>query len=535
MTENNKTTVTSLTDYLEAEMPVIYINSFDFEAVDDIIADAVNEWQKKYPEEDRKYKLFEFSHIHGTVDFKHKNAGESPCDLISFLKCHDKVCKYSHKFLVLREIHDCIRNEKVYSAIQSIACRKSKFNARKRNESNLAYTTIFIVDTKLEIPSEIEHLITVIDLKDPEIDEIKAILQTIANDNDTDCSEYGLDALAECFKGYSRLEIKRIAKLAVSLEGAIEFNSCKKIIESEKKQAFKKSNLLEYIILKQDEIGGLEHLKKFLSTEKDFFKKSEEAYKWGKIKPPTGIVLLGMPGCGKSLCANLVAREFDCPLLRLDMGRVLGKYVGESEENFRRALKTVERSSPCILWIDELEKAFSGVNGEGSGGEIMTRLLGFFLTWLQEKTSPIYVFATANDISKLPPEFLRKGRFDEIFRVMLPDEKDLEDIFKTQIKSHFGDREKSLNLDYHKLAVACSGKKFSGADVACIVNEACKKAFLDTREKRVLQMNHLLDAIKVSVSSYFADKEKYEAMEKKLLSRSAVDASTGKTVKGIEK
>ena len=242
-----------------------------------------------------------------------------------------------------------------------------------------------------------------------------------------------------------------------------------------------------------------------------------------------------MPGCGKSLCANLVAREFDCPLLRLDMGRVLGKYLGESEENFRRVLKTVERSSPCILWIDELEKAFSGVNGEGSGGEIMTRLLGSFLTWLQEKTSPIYVFATANDISKLPPEFLRKGRFDEIFRVMLPDEKDLEDIFKTQIKAHFGDREKSLNLDYHKLAVACSGKKFSGADVACIVNEACKKAFRDTRVKRVLQMNHLLDAIKVSVSSYFADKEKYEAMEKKLLSRSAVDASTGKTGKGGEK
>ena len=140
MTENNKTTVTSLTDYLEAEMPVIYINSFDFEAVDDIIADAVNAWKKRYPEE-RVCRIEEFSHIHGTVDFKHKKAGDLECDLISFLKCYDKVCKCSHNFLVLREIHDCIRNEKVYSAIQSIACRKSKFNARKRNESNLAYTT----------------------------------------------------------------------------------------------------------------------------------------------------------------------------------------------------------------------------------------------------------------------------------------------------------------------------------------------------------------------------------------------------------
>lgn len=281
MTENNKTTVTSLTDYIEAEMPVIYINSFDFEAVDDAIDDAVKAWQKQYPE-DRSYRIEEFSHIHGTVDFKHKNAGDLECDLIGFLKDKDRDFKRTHNFVILREIHDCIRNEKVYSAIQSIACRKSKFNTRKRNDSKLAYTTIFIIDTKLEIPSEIEHLITVVDLKYPEIDEIKAILQTIANDNDTDCTEYGLDALAECFKGYSRLEIKRIAKLAISLEGTIEFKSCKKIIEAEKKQAFKKSNLLEYIIPKQDEVGGLKGLKEFLSDNKEIFKNPEEAYKWGK-------------------------------------------------------------------------------------------------------------------------------------------------------------------------------------------------------------------------------------------------------------
>jgi SpoVK/Ycf46/Vps4 family AAA+-type ATPase len=142
-----------------------------------------------------------------------------------------------------------------------------------------------------------------------------------------------------------------------------------------------------------------------------------------------------MPGCGKSLTAKATANLFQVPLLRLDIGKLMGKYVGESEENLRKAIRTAEAVSPCVLWIDELEKAFAGLGGSGGGSDVTTRLFGNFLTWLQEKDSAVYVLATSNDVSKLPPEFLRKGRFDELFLVELPDAEERRSIFEIHLKN----------------------------------------------------------------------------------------------------
>ena len=173
------------------------------------------------------------------------------------------------------------------------------------------------------------------------------------------------------------------------------------------------------------------------------------------------------------------------------------KYVGESEENLRKAIRVAEAASPCILWIDEIEKAFAGVSGGGS--EVLTRMFGYFLTWLQEKTLPVYVLATANNISNLPPEFTRRGRFDEIFKVSLPEGDGIENIFKIHVSKRSKNKNPKPNIDYKKIVSLCKDKKYSGADIASIVKEAAEIAYLD--DKRVIKQEDLEEIIKHTTSS----------------------------------
>jgi SpoVK/Ycf46/Vps4 family AAA+-type ATPase len=185
-------------------------------------------------------------------------------------------------------------------------------------------------------------------------------------------------------------------------------------------------------------------------------------------------MIVGMPGCGKSLTAKATAALFKLPLLRLDVGSLMGKYVGESESNMRRALRLAEAVSPCVLWVDELEKAFVGIGSGGNNSEVATRLFGYFLTWMQDKTGAVFVIATANDISALPPELLRKGRFDEIFSVDFPNPSERENIFAI----HLQKRQKNTTAcDIQKLAEKTDG--FSGADIEAVVKEAIEVAFID--------------------------------------------------------
>ena len=190
----------------------------------------------------------------------------------------------------------------------------------------------------------------------------------------------------------------------------------------------------EIIEVKKETVGGLVSLRNYLDTNKAIFNNPALAEKYGVSPLPAGVMIVGMPGCGKSLTAKYVARQFNVPLLRLDVGKLLGKYVGESEDNLRRAISIAEASAPCVLWIDEIEKAFAGIGSSG-GGEVTTRMFGYFLTWMQEKKSCIYVVATANDISNLPPEFLRRGRFDEIFQVGFPNKTERAEIFRSATKT----------------------------------------------------------------------------------------------------
>ena len=227
-----------------------------------------------------------------------------------------------------------------------------------------------------------------------------------------------------------------------------------------------------------EDIGGLENLKDWLRRKEKVLSRMDEAIEFG-VDMPKGILIVGVPGCGKSLSAKAAARLFNVPLLRLDMGRLLGKYLGESEENMRKAIRLAEALAPCVLWIDELEKAFAGIEGGSSGGEVATRLFGSFLTWTQEKESAAFVVATANDITMLPPEMMRKGRFDEIFYVGLPNEEERSKIFEIHIKKR---RKKDLpNIRLEELVKETKG--YSGADIEGVVRESVEKIFVEGKDK----------------------------------------------------
>jgi SpoVK/Ycf46/Vps4 family AAA+-type ATPase len=223
-------------------------------------------------------------------------------------------------------------------------------------------------------------------------------------------------------------------------------------------------------------VGGLSHLKDWLQSRSGAF--SERAREFG-LPEPKGLLLLGVQGCGKSLTAKAIASLWRLPLLRLDVGAVMNAFVGSSEENMRKAIRISESLAPAILWLDEIEKGFSGTGGPGPDGDSGTtaRVFATFLTWLQEKTKPVFVIATANSIDKLPPEMLRKGRFDEIFFVDLPSEAEREEIFRIHLRRR---SREPMGYDVKSLAKLSEG--MSGAEIEAVVIEGLWRAFPEGRE-----------------------------------------------------
>lgn len=340
------------------------------------------------------------------------------------------------------------------------------------------------------MPKELSSYVTVLALDPMEVDDIQDMIvkyvkdQEIQDDIDPDLAK----KLATNLHGLTETEIVNILQLASSDDGVIDENDIPLILE-QKQQIIRKSGVLEIIPRreKMSDIGGLEVLKAWLERKAKIFKDLERAKEFG-VAVPKGVFVVGMPGCGKSLTAKAVAAQFDMPLLKLDMGRLMGKYVGESEANMRRAIQLTEASSPCILWIDEVEKAFAGAKTGGS--ELTVRLFGSFLTWMQEKKSPVFVVATANRTDVLPPELLRKGRFDEIFFVNLPNEAERKQIFKIHISKKHQEDLKSIDLN---MLVRRTANGFCGADIESVVHDAIEQVFLEGRPR--LETQDLLNAI----------------------------------------
>lgn len=352
--------------------------------------------------------------------------------------------------------------------------------------------TIILMSPVLEVPIELEKEVAVIDYALPDMSELNQVLSHQVEQNrmrrpSTETRE----KLVRAALGLTRDEAEKVYRKAQVMAGRLTEEEVE-IVLSEKQQLIRRNGILEYIEEDEtlDSVGGLEELKKWLQQRSNAF--TERARTYG-LPQPKGLLLLGVPGCGKSLIAKTTSRLWGLPLIRLDMGRIYdGSMVGRSEANLRNALKTVESISPAILFIDEIDKAFAGSAGSAdSDGGTSSRIFGSFLTWMQEKTSPVFVVATANRIERLPGEFLRKGRFDEIFFVDLPSPEEREDIFRI----HLSKRRREIDrFDLTQLARSCDG--FSGAEIEQALVTAMYEAFAQDREFTQLD---IIAAIKVTL------------------------------------
>ncbi|MGK7871944.1 MAG: AAA family ATPase [Xenococcaceae cyanobacterium] len=336
---------------------------------------------------------------------------------------------------------------------------------------------IILMSPIQQIPIELEKEVVVLDYALPDLPELNQVLnQQLEKSKRSRTTTDGREKLLKAALGLTRDEAEKVYRKAyVKAKRLTEAEV--EIILSEKKQLIRRNGILDYIEEDEtlDSVGGLEELKCWLRQRSNAF--TERARQYG-LPEPKGMLILGVPGCGKSLIAKTTSRLWGLPLLRLDMGRVYDSMVGRSEANLRNALKTAESISPAILFIDELDKAFAGsTSSSDSDGGTSSRIFGSFLTWMQEKASPVFVMATANRVERLPGEFLRKGRFDEIFFVDLPTSEERQDIFKI----HLGKRRSDITrFDLEQLAKVSNG--FSGAEIEQAIISSMYEAFAQDRE-----------------------------------------------------
>ncbi len=385
--------------------------------------------------------------------------------------------------------------------------RRLRDNISDLKTSKFRKNVIFIA-SELLIPETMQKEITIVDMPLPTLDEIKTKLEKMVAQN-AQIDTSGLDAdgkerLCKAAMGLTLQEAENAFALAMVNDGKIDGQDLG-IILSEKMQVIKKTGILEFINtdIKIEDVGGLENLKNWLKKRNNSWSESAKKY---CLPAPKGVLITGVPGCGKSLTAKAMSAAWQLPLLKLDFGKIFSGIVGSSEENMRKAIKTAEAVAPSILWVDEIEKSLSGMSSSGDSGT-SSRIFGTFLTWMQEKTAPVFVIATANNISSLPAELLRKGRFDEIFFVDLPTQNEREEIFKLHLKKRLKDKDvaSKLVLDdelYKQLAQMTEG--FVGAEIEQVVITALYEAFFN---KRPLEFSDLTNTIKNVVPLSVTQKE----------------------------
>jgi SpoVK/Ycf46/Vps4 family AAA+-type ATPase len=338
--------------------------------------------------------------------------------------------------------------------------------------------TAIVVAPTLTLPPELEKDVSVIDVPLPSRADLMELLRSVARMVTASkratvaLTPEQATAIVAAAHGLTLAEAENAFAKAIAQDNRLDASDLRLILD-EKSQVIRKSGLLEYYDTEQSlsEVGGLTHLKRWLSRRKNAF--SDAARDFG-LPEPKGLLLLGVQGCGKSLTARAIATSWRLPLVRLDMGRIFSGLVGSSEENLRRAIRAVENLAPVVMWIDEIEKGLAGAGGGSNDTGVAARVFGTLLTWLQEKSAPVFVVATANRIDALPPELLRKGRFDEIFFVDLPTEAERADIFGIQLARRKRDAQR---YPLAELAQATPG--FSGAEIEQVVIAALYDAFAD--------------------------------------------------------
>ncbi|HNS32202.1 MAG TPA: AAA family ATPase [bacterium] len=358
------------------------------------------------------------------------------------------------------------------------------------------YETMVLVSPVLSVPVELEKDVAIVDFQLPDRKIITGLLDSIVKAVSSrkainiDLPDDVKEKLVDAALGLTYNEAENTFARAIVTDNALTVKDIERVL-AEKKQIIRKSGILDYFHTEEkiDNVGGLNNLKCWL--EKRALAFTQKAKDFG-LPEPKGIMLVGVQGCGKSLTAKAVSNLWQIPLLRFDVGRVFSGIVGSSEENMRKAIKTAESIAPVILWIDEIEKSLSGVQSSSfSDAGTSARVFGTFITWLQEKTKPVFVIATANNISMLPPELLRKGRFDEIFFIDLPSEDERAEIFRIHLEKR---KRKPENFDIPSLSKA--SVNFSGAEIEQAVISALFDSFVENRE---LSTQDILKSIRTGI------------------------------------
>ncbi len=498
--------IEKISQYMDAGYPILYMNTFEeLKGVKSIISAS------------GARQVLSWSYAEGLVLYKNGEAqdlykndlAKTPIAIVLEQLLADSLYELEGKVIVFKDIHHYLEEPEVISLLKQLV-----------NKINLgADFSIIFLSPIVKIPKELEKFITIIEAEYMGYDAIrKEIVDFIEYQELPKVDDKLLDELAMAFKGLTKFEINNLLALAYANDGELTREDLGLIFE-QKKQMIMKSGILEMVNVKEsvDDIGGLENLKEWFAKKAKVIKNIHEAEKFG-VDMPKGVLIAGVPGCGKSLNAKVASTLFEVPLLRMDMGRLMGKYVGESEGNMRRAIALSEAISPCVLWIDELEKAFAGINGHG-GSEVTVRLFGNFLTWMQDKESPVFVVATANNIMDLPPELMRKGRFDEIYFVGLPKADERKKILQIHIKKR---RPKDLaGIDLDKLVGKTEG--YSGADLEGVVKDAVEDAFANG--KQAVTTDDILRMIENTHSLSEIMKEPLEKMNKEYKERKFKNAS----------
>ena len=485
MKEQNLTQ--QIIDYIQAGYTAFYLKTSELARADRLIGEVANQL---------RFNVIEYNLAYGRVKFENKESIDD--SLTSFEKIfnHLRHENLENNLILIKDATLGLENNPV-------ALARLKYLLDTLNDYK-GESAVILQSADVYLPNEIEPLVTLLELPLPDQKQIQVVLkqENIANEL--------TDRLTTALSGLNELDIQQLLNLLKNKYGKLNAENEKAIlaeIQQQKEQIIAKSGVLEMVKVNEEieDIGGLEKLKAWLQDQSYIVKNLQAAKEFG-VKAPKGTLIAGMPGCGKSLTAKAAAALFQQPLLRLDIGSLLGKYVGESETNMRKALAMAESISPCVLWVDELEKAFVGMTGNNAS-EVSSRLLGYFLTWLQEKSAPVFIIATANDITVLPPELLRKGRFDEIFYVGFPTKKERKKIIEIHLTKA---KQDASQFDIEELAKEC--RDYAGADIENAIFEAVKKAFI---QQGKLTQELLLEAIRNTTPLRKTLKDKVGEYEKK--------------------
>ncbi len=492
-----------LSHLLKARFPFIYIATYEEERATKYIKSIVtNKTQIKYTREVFIWTQATGLKIGNDTILNTTN----PNKLIEYIEKYDKDAVFIlYDFHVFFGIKHKSADSTIVRALRDLIPILKTSKARKN---------IIFISPDLVIPDTLQKDIVIYDFPLPKLEDIKEKLNRMLSVNrriDTDeLTDEDKDKLCKAALGLTMQEAENAFALAMVQDGTLSKSDIQIILE-EKMQVIRKTGLLEYVQSDMgiNDIGGLDNLKKWLLKRNNSW--SEKAKKYC-LPAPKGVLVTGIPGCGKSLTAKAMSTIWQLPLLRLDLGKIFSGLVGSSEENMRKAIATVEAVAPSILWVDEIEKGLNGVGSSNDSG-VSSRIFGTFLTWMQEKTAPVFVIATANDISKLPPELLRKGRFDEIFFVDLPTLNERKEIFKVHLTKRLKDAEVCGNIKpndekfINSLAQKTEG--FIGSEIEQVVISALCDAFF---ENRALETNDFEKAIKNTVPLSTTQKEQILAI-----------------------